>query len=223
MPKLIDQMKRNKLFLIVALPSNDPELAKAALAGGADALQLSLNAKGTGGLSEEKADLENIIGLADIPVGLVPGRKGQVSETELKQLAKMGFDYFSFSLDNLPDYYANIKGVTKVLALGNRFTIDLVLGVGEYGADAVNAAIIPLSEQGRNLMVGDLQNYISIVISAGIPVIIPTQRAIKPSEVAIIADTEAKGLLLTPVVLGTTAKHIETNTKEFRVAVDDLG
>lgn len=223
MPKLIDLMKKNKLSLIVALPSNDPELAEAAVAGGADVLQLSLNAKGFGSLAEEKEYLERIIGQVKVPVGLVPGLKDHVSQDELKQLARMGFDYFNFRMDHLPDYYDKVKGVTKVLGLGNRFTIDLVLGVGEYGADAVDAAIIPLTEQGRNLMVGDLQNYISIVISAGIPVIIPTQRSIKPSEVAIIADTDAKGLLLTPVVLGTTAKHIEANTREFRTAIDDLG
>ena len=53
--------------------------------------------------------------------------------------------------------------------------------------------------------------------------IIPAQRAIRPSETAIIADTGARGLMLTPVVTGTTAKHVESNTREFRVAVDDLG
>lgn len=223
MPKLVELLTKNKMTLIAALPKNDPQLAKAAIAGGADALQLHLNVKGTGDFQEEKANLEEIIGLSKVPVGIVPGNKKQPDEKEIKKIIAMGFDFVNMKRENLPDYYSRIKGVSKVMGLGNRFTIDLVLGIGEHGADALDAAIIPVSEHGKDLVVGDLQNYISIVISAGIPVIIPTQRAIRSSEVAIISDTEARGLLLTPVVLGTTAKHIEKKVREFRVAVDDLG
>ena len=214
MPKLVKLLNTNKMTLIVALPKNDPELAQAAIAGGADALQLQL---------DEKPALKEILRRAKIPVGLETGNKKQPTEKEIKDLVSLGFDFLNMKRDHLPDYYSRLKGVAKVMGLGNRFTIDLVLGVGEHGAQALDAAIIPVAEHGQELVVGDLQNYISIVISAGIPVIIPTQRSIKPSEVAIIADTDAKGLLLTPVVLGTTAKHIEQNVREFRVAVDDLG
>lgn len=223
MPKLVELLKKNKITLIAALPKNDPELAKAAITGGADALQLHLNVKGFGNFKQEKANLEEIIGLANIPVGIMPGNKKQASEKEIQEIIAMGFDFVNMKRENLPPYYSKIKGVSKIMGLGNRFTIDLVLGIGKHGADALDAAIIPVSEYGKDLVVGDLQNYISIVISAGIPVIIPTQRLIRPSEAAIISDTGAKGLLLTPVVLGTTAKHIEKNVREFRVAVDDLG
>jgi hypothetical protein len=54
-------------------------------------------------------------------------------------------------------------------------------------------------------------------------VIVPTQRSIRTSEVAIIADTGAKGLMLTPVVTGTIPKHVEKAVREYRIAVDDLG
>jgi hypothetical protein len=55
-----------------------------------------------------------------------------------------------------------------------------------------------------------------------VPVIIPTQLSIRPSEVAIIVDAEAKGLLLTPVVLGTAPTHIEKNVREYKAAVNEL-
>ncbi|MFH1576517.1 MAG: hypothetical protein ABID35_03150 [Candidatus Margulisiibacteriota bacterium] len=223
MPKLVELLQKNKLTLIAALPNNDLELARAAIAGGADALQLHLNVRGVGDYNSEKVNLAKILGIASIPVGMMPGSKKQASRKEMQEIVKMGIDFVNLKRDNLPDYYSELKGVSKVLGLGNRFTIDLVLGIGEHGADALDAAIIPAAEQGKDLVIGDLQNYISIVISAGIPVIIPTQRSIRPSEVAIVSDTDARGLLLTPVVLGTTAKHIEKNVREFRVAVDDLG
>jgi hypothetical protein len=222
MPKLVELLNKNKLSLIVALPKNDPQLAEAAIKGGADALQLQLNIKDFGDFRSEKAALADILELADVPVGIMPGVKKHASQKEMQEMSKMGFDFFNMKMDNLPSYYPEIKGAHKVLGLGSRFTIDVVLGIGQYAADAIDAAIIPAGEFGRDLIVGDLQNYISIVISAGIPVIVPTQRAVRPSEAAIIADTGAKGLMLTPVVTGTTAKHIESNTREFRVAVDDL-
>jgi hypothetical protein len=223
MPKLVDLLNKNKLTLLVALPENDPQLAEAAIKGGADALQLQLNIHDIGNFKSEKRNLSEILKLSSLPVGIMPGAKKHASQKEMQEMIKMGFDFFNMKMENLPSFYSKIKGVSRVLGLGSRFTIDVVLGIGKYGADAVDAAIIPSTESGRDLIVGDLQNYISIAISAGIPVIVPTQRAIRPSEAAIIADTGARGLLLTPVVTGTTAKHIEANVREFRVAVDDLG
>ncbi len=76
---------------------------------------------------------------------------------------------------------------------------------------------------GKELVIGDLQNYIAIALSSNLPVIIPTQRHIKPSEVAIVWDTGIKGLMLTRVVLGETAKTLEKAVREYRIAIDDLG
>ncbi|KPJ68409.1 hypothetical protein AMJ44_06510 [candidate division WOR-1 bacterium DG_54_3] len=223
MPKLIDLLNKNKMTLMAALPKNDPELAEAAIKGGADALQLHINVGDFGDFKSEKEMLSEILALSKHPVGIVPGAEKHATQKEMKGMIKMGFDFFSVDIEHIPSFMPQIKDISKVLALGSRFTIDVVLGVGKYGADAVDAAIIPSTGYGKDLMVGDLQNYISIVISAGIPVIIPTQRSIRPSEVAIIADTGAKGLMLTPVVTGTTSKHIQERVQEFRVAVDDLG
>jgi len=223
MPRLTELLNINKLTLVVDLPKNDPALAEAAIAGGADALQLHLNTRGAGDFQTEKGNLTKILRATSIPVGLLSGNPKEINQADVKQMGKMGFDFINMKREALPEYYAKIKGLARILGLGNRFTIDLVLGIGEHGADALDATIIPTTEQGKDLVVGDLQNYISIIIAAGIPVIIPTQRSIRPSEVAIISDTEAKGLMLTPVVLGTSAKHIERNVNEFRVAVDDLG
>jgi hypothetical protein len=223
MPKLIDLLNKNKMTLIVALSKNDPESAEAAIKGGADALQLHINFHDIGDFKNEKENLSRVLELSSLPVGVFPGAKKHAAQKEMEEMIKMGFDFFSVEIEQIPSFMSQIKGISKVLALGSRFTIDVVLGVGKYGADAVDAAIIPSTGYGKDLVVGDLQNYISIVISAGIPVIIPTQRSIRPSEVAIIADAGAKGLMLTSVVTGTTSKHVRERVQEFRVAVDDLG
>jgi len=223
MPRLIDLLNVNKMTLVTALAQNDPELAQAAIEGGADALCLHINVRDFGDFKAEKEKLATVLEVCDLPLGVVTGVKKQAARHEIDEMIRMGFDFFNINIEHAPAYVPDLKRVTKVIALGSRFTIDVVLGVGKFGANAIDAAIVPSPEHGKELKVGDLQNYISIVMTAGIPVIVPTQRAVKTSEVAIIADTGAKGLMLTPVVTGKTVKGVKETVQAFRVAVDDLG
>ncbi|OGB88324.1 hypothetical protein A3H38_00635 [candidate division WOR-1 bacterium RIFCSPLOWO2_02_FULL_46_20] len=217
MSQLLELLARNKMTLIVALPENNLELAEAASKGGADALLLA------GDLSADKKNMKAIVSRLKVPVGIDQNRAEHFKKTEVEAMAGLGFDFIDINFENFSGEIVKLKKIAKVLSLNSRFFLDDLVEIEGAGLNALDAAIVPQSGQGKELVVGDLQNYISIILSAGLPVIIPTQRSIRPSEVAIIADTGAKGILLTPVVTGTSAKHIEKNTREFRVAIDDLG
>ncbi len=223
MSRLINLLNDNKMTLIVALPENNVDLAAAAVDNGADALQLHINTKGFKTFAEEKAGMEAVLKKVNVPVGIVPGHEKCADENEMKEIARMGFDYFSMDMDVMPDFMQQFKRISRILALNSKFTLDKLITSSQEGLDALDAAIIPTSGWGKDLVVGDLQQFISIVLSSGKPVIIPTQRSIRTSEVAIISDTGAKGLLLTPVVMGTTVKDVAKAVKEYRIAVDDLG
>lgn len=214
MPKLPELLKKNKLSIIVELPENNLELAEAAVRGGADALQIAEN------LTREKARTKELINKIKIPVG-ISLEKSSLNIT--KAVSAIGFDFINLKLEQFSGEVVKLKGISKVLSLDSKYFLGDLIEIDGMGLSALDAAILPQSSWGKDLVVGDLQNYISIVLSTGIPVIVPTQRSIKPSEVAIIADTGAKGILLTPVVMGTSLNHIEKNTREFRVAIDDLG
>lgn len=223
MTKLVKYLNNNKLTIIVALPKNNLELAEAAIRGGADALQFQVNVSGFGSFAEEKEALQSLVRQLKLPIGLNLGYNAETSEKEVKAIKKIGFDFVSVRMKLLPEYLRKIRGLSRIVTLHSDFVFENLVGMEKIGADVLDAAIIPSPMQGKDLVVGDLQNYISIVLAAGVPVIIPTQKDIRPSEVAIVADTGAKGLLLTPIVTGTTEQHIEKNVREFRVAVDDLG
>ncbi len=214
MPKLVNLLNKNKLTVIVTLPENSLELAQAALDGGADALQLIVK--------DDLKTAEKIIAKVKAPVGLSIGPKVAANEAKLAELSKWGADYLSVDIKSFSSFSAKAKKITKVLALNEQFSYDELIEISRLGAEAIDAAIIPLVGVGKEMVVGDLQNYISIVLSAGVPVIIPTQRCLKPSEVAIISDTGAKGLLLTPVVTGCSAEHLRKNIGEFKLAADEL-
>ena len=157
-------------------------------------------------------------------MGIVPGEKELPAEKEMKELFKMGFDFFDVKMEYLKDWMVRSPEVGRIVAFGKDYSLDNLLNVKKVlNVDGVEAAIISASDYGKDLNVGDLQGYISIAISAGVPVIVPTQKSIKVSEVPIIADTGAKGLMIGAIVTGKTANSIKKATREFRAAIDDLG
>ena len=88
----VELLSDRKFTLVVSLPANDLNLAKAALEGGADAVKVHCNvwhrASGhTFGTFEENKDfLKDLISLCgDVPVGLVPG----TSEAFITELVPM--------------------------------------------------------------------------------------------------------------------------------------
>ncbi len=111
MPKLIDLLNKNKLTLIAALPKNDPELAEAAIKGGADALQLHIDVRDFGDFKSEKGRLSEILELSNVPVGIVPGAKKHATQKEINEMIKMGFDFFSVGIEHSPSFMADIKGI----------------------------------------------------------------------------------------------------------------
>ena len=204
MSRLLDAMKSKTLTLIVHIPENVVDLAKAAESSGADVLIVSY---------DKEAD--KIPKEVSIPVGL------DLSLSAPKDIESLsGFDFINFN-HNALDNYANFKN-TKVIILDDYYTLDKLMSITAKNIDAINAAIIPIRQKGKDLLVGDLQNYIAIALSSNLPVIIPTQRSIKVSEVSRIWDTGVKGLILTDVVLGKNIKLLSKAIKEYRVAIDDI-
>ncbi len=228
MVKLLDNFEKKKLTLIVSLPDNDIEFAKAAIAGGADALKVHCNiqhkASGVsfGSFAQEKTRFEQILKIAKIPVGIVPGAQVKPTEADMKEAVKMGFDYFDMNVDDIPAFMLGIKNITKIAAVDGKQSMDKVVHLKASHIDGLEAAIVPHLGYGQNLTVGDLQYYISLAISSALPVIVPTQRRIEPDEIPILADTGVKSVMIGAIVTGKTAASIEEATRNFKEAIDQL-
>lgn len=207
MTRLQKLLHKNPISLIVELGENDPILAETAASAGADALLLN---------NLENAD--QVYSRVSIPVGISLKFGNKVNKKELKELKP--FDFVSYEMGGMDRI--NKEPFTRIIRLTDRYSISGLMELEEK-AEAIDAAIIPETQAAKNLVIGDLQNYISIIISSSLPVIIPTQRLIKPSEVAIIWDAGAKGIMLNSTVLGKNPRSFEKTIREFRIAVDDLG
>ncbi|MBU0574012.1 MAG: hypothetical protein KKH83_06005 [Candidatus Margulisbacteria bacterium] len=210
MSALRQLLNDNKFTLITCLPEDNPAYARLAQEAGADAL-----------LVREHFALEDIVAAVDIPVGLDTVTNEDLADKDFKKMIKL-VDFVNFVPEALLQVKA-LNDLTRVIALDDTFSIEQLMAYKEKGADALDAAILPGRIGKKELMIGDLQQYITICITSGLPVIIPTQKVIKPSEVAIIEDAGAKGLILTETVLGNSERSFEKALREFRIAVDDLG
>lgn len=218
MPKLISLISANKFTLVVEPAENELELAKAAQEAGADALQLMVK----NNLAIELPHLAEIVKNAKIPVGLVLGKDVSLEDEDMRQIIKQGFDFVSVGVQHLSPVVLGNKKLSRILALDSRFSFDEVIELSKTSFEVIDAAIIPVSLKGKDLAVGDLQNYISIIISTGLPVIIPTQCKVRVSEVPILADAGAKGIILTQTIIGKTCESIKEAVSEFRLAIDEL-
>lgn len=225
---ILQEFKKNKCTLVVSLPANSLDMAKAAVAGGADALKVHLNIEHQaakikfGSFTAERANLEKIVKTAKIPVGIVPGDKVMATEEEFGFLERMGIDFFDVLAEYAESWMFEYDGMTRMIALNERYSFDRLLGLAHQGAEAVEAAIVPHSGYGERMQVGDLQHYLSIASVLDLPILVPTQRAILPEEIPVLTDTGVKGIMIGAIVTGKTARSIEKATADFRAAIDAL-
>ncbi|MFQ6131277.1 MAG: hypothetical protein ACE5R4_04520 [Armatimonadota bacterium] len=234
----LDQLKADGLTLLVSLPTNSADLARAAVAGGADGLKVHINvhhhASGThfGTLAEESANLEAIIAAAQgRPVGIVPGGEQMASLDDMRRLDAMGIDFFDAYAHHMPAWMVRAPDLdmAAMVALGHQHDWGEVHAVGAQLAaeptpwvDAVEASVVEPEGYGEALNTLDLARYRRLCETVCVPVMVPTQRAVAPDEVGLIADCGAAALLIGAIVTGRQPHTIEAATGDFRRAIDAL-
>jgi hypothetical protein len=214
--KLIELLKKQPMTLIVNLSESSVASAKSAEKSGADALTIRIDS------SKEKSDIINIVKSVKIPVGVMIEDDAFVMESQMKALMKLHFDYFGTSVMVIRDWMLGLDGFGKVARLNQNYDLDDLTSLSDRPIDAINAAIMTKDEIGKDLTVGDLQRYINICLSTKLPVIVPTQKLIRASEIPIIWDTGAKGILMDEKIIGNKLGTFSSAIKEFRAAIDSL-
>jgi len=208
--------------LIVSLPANSPELARAAVEGGTDALKVHIHvrhdASGTqfGSLAEERGDLEQILSLG-LPTGIVPGAgKRLPTSEEMDQLAAMGIDFFDMYAEDMPAWLTVFSGMTRAVALHSLAQGDLLADLQALGFELIEAAIIPHEGYGRPLTAADLAAYRKVRNATRLPIIVPTQRAMRPEEAGLLVrDIGINAIMIGAIVTGKEAAGLRAATERF--------
>jgi hypothetical protein len=211
--RLISLLNKEPLTLIVKLPENTVEMAKAAEASGADAICLSY--------SEDKDTLRDIIDAVKISVGMSLD-ENILTEDEMKDFKKLGFDFVDIPSNDAPDHLLKMGGFGRILSLDPDYSgLDLTR-LSDRPIDGLDAAVIMPEDWGKELNVGDLQQYITIAMSTTLPVIVPAQKSIRASEVPIIWDTGAKGIMIGENIIGDNVQSMKAVIKEYRSAMETI-
>ncbi|OXM84353.1 hypothetical protein [Paenibacillus rigui] len=226
MNRLRQALHEPKLQLFVSLPSNDLNLAKAALQEGAEGLKVHINvdhrASGNsfGPLSEYTDTFREIRSLFNGPLGIVPGGALEsVNPHEIEQLSELDIDFYSIYAWHMPAFLLQAK-LASTFAIDSQFDTRLLEAAKAFPIEALEASIIPSSEYGTPLNFADLLRYRWLAHNAHLPVIVPSQRKLAAADVPALKDSGIKALLLGAVVTGKSADEIKRAVHDFRNAID---
>ncbi len=225
MNQLHSQLTQNDWTLLVSLPRNDVELARAALRGGAQGLKVHINvehfASGTrfGSWEEERETLAQIVEIArdeGASVGVVPGADGNfASPADFRGLAGIGIDYFDAYPADCPAWALAQTDLDVMMAAFHGYDLAEFAGMESLGMTLCEASILGHDDYGKTLSARDIARYAQLVKALNVPVIVPSQKKIEPGDVAALRASGARGLLIGAIVTGRDAASIEAATRSF--------
>lgn len=227
MKRFVELLNQKKMTLVMSLPGNDPALCRAAFEEGADVVKVHINvehrASGThfGTLAEERKALEEMLADARGPMGLVPGASVEAAARDVQEASKLGFDFFSIYAHHMPIVTPPVSQ-TWMVACDGSYSPDEVAAMEAMGAGVVEASIMPGAEYGQPLCMRDLLRYRALVSATRLPVVVPTQRLIRPEEVCALGQTGVRGLMIGAVVTGRGEESIRKAVSAFRNAIDRM-
>ncbi len=228
MPSIVTRLGSAAPTLIFSLPRNDPALAEAALAGGAEALKTHIHIKhqasgtGFGSLAEEGAALRRIREIAaDAPMGVVVGdQHAMATLDELEELTDMGVDFFDVYAHHMPAWMLGFSEMERMGALGESYTPVDYRALSQL-FECMEAAILPHSAYGRPMTAYHVAKYLEIAQRVEVPVVVPTQLAIRPDEVAALAEVGMSGIMIGAIVTGKEPEGVRRACEAFRHACDE--
>ncbi|MCD4782344.1 MAG: hypothetical protein K8T10_00790 [Candidatus Eremiobacteraeota bacterium] len=222
------QVIEKPFSLTVSIPKNDPDMAVAAAENGADAIKVHINvghyASGTkfGTWEEEKGNIAKIIDHVSIPVGLLPGQDQIATRQEVEEARDMGIEFLDAFAHSMPLYLWKMESLGYMLAANLEYDSKMLKALEFAGMNALEATILPHEEYGKRLNMRDIALYRKLVLSTSCPVIVPTQKDIRPEELRMLKRMGIRGIVIGAVVTGRTVEGVAKVTGRFRKAIDDI-
>lgn len=215
--------------LMVSLPKNTPEMARAAIEGGAHAIKVHLNchhfASDTrfGSWAHERPALLEVLSAAEgVPVGLVTGEETQPSDEELQEIQKTGFDFWDLFARYTPPQFLRLPGLVRMVAVDSMWTPEMIVWMARLGVQIIESSIIPREQYRSPLNLIDLTAYARLAKVCPIPILVPTQKAVRPQDVEFLAQVGTAGITIGAVVTGNAPDSLREATAEFRTAVNEV-
>lgn len=217
-----------KFVLLVSITQNDLELAKIARDNGATAIKVHLNcahfASGTdfGTWQAEKEKILRIREEIKLPMGIVTGAEVVPPAEDLVEIRQAGFDFWDLFAHHTPPEYYSWSEMAHMVAVDSSWTKEFVSDLQALGTDVIEASVMPRTIYRTRLTAADLCQYARLARSVDIPIIVPTQKAIRPEEIKYLQRVGVRGLAIGAVVTGLGTSKLGRVVSDFRRAIDAL-
>jgi hypothetical protein len=222
--------KAPAFILVVSLPRNDPELARAAVRGGADAVVLHLNesypdlARTFGNLATEREAIQSVAkAVGGVPWGAHIGGDAALSAEDVDSLKTLGADFLAADVDVAPASLLSAEGIARVMAIGRDVGPYLLRTLNELPIEGIVAASLDEGVSAGPIKVLDLMKYRQVTDLTRQPVIIDTQGRLRPEDVPALRRADAQGILLGVNTIGDQPGEVEEVTRSWRDAIDQAG
>ncbi len=218
--------------LFVSLPDNLYQLAMAARVAGADGVKVHANVlhRASGrrfdGLRAESTRIREVRrAIGNLSLGLMPGTdEAFASVEEIREVGlETGIDYLDMYLAHVPEAYGELSDRFSLMwALDHHWKPEDLETAKQKGATHIEASVVDPADYRQPLDEKDLQTYREICAATDLPVIVPTQKAIRPDEVALLKEAGVRGLLIGAVVMTDGIEGVNQATSAFRQAINNL-
>lgn len=229
MNRFKELFRKSHFPLIVSLPQHGVDWAIAAQDNGADAIKVHTSlthpASGIafGSLDEEASTFAAMRSVLTIPMGVVPGSGADLEKREIDQMVEVGFDFFDAFISQITPLILEEDRLAPMLCLLPHHTVEDAKAVASLPRVAcVEADIVPHEEYGKRATVEDFVRYRMLAAAMDKPLVVPTQRTLRPEEVPLLARMGAGALMIGAVVTGTTLDGLVGTVRAFRDAIDAM-
>lgn len=220
---------QNEFPLIVSLPGHSVDWALAAQDNGADAVKVHTSvehpASGVkfGSLDQEAANFEKMRKVLNIPMGIVPGVGVDLEEKEINQMAGLGFDFFDAFISQITPLILTEKRLAPMLCiLPDHSVAEAAAASSLPGVVCMEADIVRHEGYGKRMSVEDLIRYKLLTEALKAPLVVPSQRNLRPEEIPLLAEVGVGAVMIGAIVTGMTVEGVAKATQTFRKAIDSL-
>ena len=221
--RIVDIFEDNSKFLLIGdVHVNSMKFAIACEEAGADAVVLHLNHDAPGGgrfggWEIEEQSIRESIGSIKIPAGISIGDNRLLLPSDWEAIVSLQFSFVNMFAHHMPSFILADNRISKVISIGPGYVFEQIKSISaSIETSALMAAVTPAQGVGLPLTLLDLTTLGLITSLSEKPVMMPTQRAIRPEDIALIQKQNCKGIVISSTVYGESPDGCREQIELFR-------
>ncbi|OCA81460.1 hypothetical protein A8F94_21505 [Bacillus sp. FJAT-27225] len=215
-------LSSENMSIIVSLPENRVDLARAAVRAGADALKFHINVTHRASGNHFKGIEHYVDVFKEIreefsgPMGIVLGGTiEKVVHSDAQKLKEIGFSYYSLYPTHIGSKTLLQTDLQHTVAINEEFTLEMVKALNSFPIDAIELSIVKKDDYGRALNLKDLVIYKAIRDCTTLPLIVPSQKRLILEDLKVLKEIGINAVMMGVATTGYTPTSIYESISLF--------